>query len=134
MIQGKNNLFIDRNRELELTPTLGVGNRELDLTPTEEDLRRFSLEIMIYLFGKFILRDEMTKEEGYIPTREKIEMEGALGVASSDLRPSGTALINDERYDVTTNGQYIKKGTRIQVIKPRGSQLLVKAVEDWDIR
>lgn len=89
---------------------------------------------IIYIFGGFIHKDEMTKEEGYIPAHEKIELEGALGIAVSDLRPSGIAVFNDERYDVTTTGQYIKKGSRIQVVKPRGSQLLVRALDDWDTR
>lgn len=83
-----------------------------------------------YLFGIFRLKSRQTKEEGFVSADEQIQMEGAHGTAGSDLRPAGIAIINDERVDVTTRGEYIRKGAPIQVIKIKGSKIVVKAIDE----
>jgi len=51
---------------------------------------------------------------------------GAAGRALTDLRPSGMALINEERVDVVTRGEYLEKGSDVIVIAVRGNQIIVK--------
>lgn len=80
-------------------------------------------------WNKFRLQTTMTEEEGYVPSRKKKELEGAMGVAMSDLRPSGIALFDEARVDVTTNGGFIKKDTPVKVIKIEGIRIVVEAVE-----
>ena len=41
---------------------------------------------------------------------------GALGVAETDLRPSGRALVNGRMLDVKSVGSYINKGTPVRVV------------------
>jgi membrane-bound serine protease (ClpP class) len=41
---------------------------------------------------------------------------GALGVALSDLRPSGMAEIDGRRVDVVTSGEYIQQGEPVEVM------------------
>jgi membrane-bound serine protease (ClpP class) len=55
-------------------------------------------------------------------------MLGQRGVALSDLRPAGVAIINNERKDVVTEGDFIANGTEIEVILVEGSRIVVKAV------
>ena len=51
---------------------------------------------------------------------------GQQGVAMTDLRPSGIAVINKERLDVVTEGKYLDKDTPIIVLSVTGNQIIVK--------
>ena len=55
---------------------------------------------------------------------------GQCGTAVTDLRPCGTANIQDRNYDVLTQGPYIRRGTRIQVVGQNGTAVTVKALEN----
>ncbi len=52
-------------------------------------------------------------------------LEGASGVAFTDLRPGGTALMNDRQVDVVAEGGYIDQGTRVKVLKIEGTKVVV---------
>ena len=51
------------------------------------------------------------------------------GKALSDLRPSGTALIDGNRYDVVTEGEYIEGNSDILVHHVEGTRIVVTLVE-----
>ena len=53
---------------------------------------------------------------------------GAIGVASTALRPAGIARFGDDFVDVISEGSYIPEGTRIQVIEIEGNRVVVKEV------
>lgn len=55
-------------------------------------------------------------------------LEGAMGVALSDLRPSGMAMINEERIEVCSAGNYIKQNSPIQVKRIDGVKIMVEEV------
>jgi len=61
-------------------------------------------------------------------TSEKCELLHKTGTAYTNLRPSGTALIEGERVDVVTEGSMISKGTPIQVVQIEGMRIVVRAV------
>ena len=48
------------------------------------------------------------------------------GEAYTDLRPSGKANINDQRFDVVTEGVFLEKGDPIQVIAIEGQRIVVR--------
>jgi len=50
----------------------------------------------------------------------------ARGRAVSDLRPSGIAVINGRRLDVTTRGEYIERCADVYVSAVRGNQIIVR--------
>lgn len=50
---------------------------------------------------------------------------GATGIAITDLRPAGTAKINDKNIDVYSEGEYIGKGTKIKVISAENAGVKV---------
>jgi membrane-bound serine protease (ClpP class) len=54
------------------------------------------------------------------------QYKGVEGIALTDLRPAGMALLNDRRTDVVTRGEYLDKGTPVVVIKITGNQIVVK--------
>jgi membrane-bound serine protease (ClpP class) len=51
------------------------------------------------------------------------------GRAVTDLRPSGVAIIDQQRIDVVTRGEYLEKQTEIVVAAVRGNQIVVKQKE-----
>jgi membrane-bound serine protease (ClpP class) len=50
------------------------------------------------------------------------------GTAFTQLRPSGTALINGQRVDVVSEGALIEKGTPIKVVAIEGMRVVVRTV------
>jgi membrane-bound serine protease (ClpP class) len=76
-------------------------------------------------FNKLILNENLPSKSGYAakPTFEYLV--GQTGKALTDLRPSGSAIINDERIDVVTEGDYIERGNEIIVKKVEGSKVVV---------
>jgi membrane-bound serine protease (ClpP class) len=53
---------------------------------------------------------------------------GKTGTAYTDLRPAGTALIDDQKYDVMSESGYITRGTPIKVIHAAGNRVVVRAI------
>lgn len=77
-------------------------------------------------FRKMILTDATKTEQGYVSHPNRVDLLGIEGKAITDLRPSGTALINAERVDVVTEGGFISKGTTVKVVKVEGSRIVVR--------
>lgn len=59
---------------------------------------------------------------------ERPELVHQTGTAVTNLRPSGTALINDHRVDVVTEGTLIERGTAVKVVAVEGLRVVVRAV------
>lgn len=83
-------------------------------------------------FKKFILTDSTNTESGYVSNQNRMELIGKKGHAMTDLRPSGTVIINDERIDVVTEGGYIAKDTPVKFIKVEGSRIVVREWKEMD--
>ena len=60
---------------------------------------------------------------------ETSSLVGFDGVAATDLKPSGSATINDRRVDVISSGVFISAGTSIVVTKHEGSRVVVELDE-----
>ena len=96
------------------------------------------IAFFIILFGRFLPKNPMFRHlilasataqaDGFAaaPTRKSII--GAIGVASSPLRPSGTALFGDEPLDVITGGNFIRAGSKVRVVEARGNRIVVEEV------
>lgn len=61
-------------------------------------------------------------------TSERRELINKTGTAFTNLRPSGTALIDGQRVDVVTEGPLISKDTPVQVVQVEGMRIVVRAV------
>ena len=72
------------------------------------------------------LRSQTSRETGYLSAPEREELVGRIGVAATDLRPSGMAIVDDERLDVVTEGPWIEEGTRIKVIHAESYRHVVR--------
>ncbi len=77
------------------------------------------------MFSKLILVDSMSKESGYNSNNNTDDYLGKEGIALTPLRPAGTAIIDDQRVDVVTQGDYIENGARIKVVNTTSSRVVV---------
>lgn len=80
------------------------------------------------LFNRMILFDAAKKEDGYVSNVNRTDLLGKEGTALTVLRPSGTAVFNNERIDVVTEGDYIDQNARIIVVKVEGVRIVVRKV------
>jgi membrane-bound serine protease (ClpP class) len=78
------------------------------------------------VWNKFILREALTSEEGYLSTETRADLEGKSGTAVTPLRPAGVVLIDGERIDAVSEGGFIEAGARIRVTKAEGLRVVVK--------
>lgn len=77
------------------------------------------------------LQNKQKNEEGYVaPPPGLKDFTGKEGIALTPLRPSGAALIDGQRLDVVTSGEFIKTGSRIMVLKVEGTRVIVREMLD----
>lgn len=128
----------------------GVFMAQIGNLPTQSDLARASgvlsaAIILVFvtawfflqsMFGSWrlkrsgvILPDTTDRDEGYTSADIRTDMEGAEGVAITDLRPAGVGLFGDERMDVVSESEWIEEGTRIRVLSAEGYRHVVRAIE-----
>jgi len=67
-------------------------------------------------------------QEGYVASEYPKELLGKKGHALTDLKPSGHAMIEGQRWQATSTGAYIEKGAEVEVIGGEGGHLIVKKV------
>ena len=80
-------------------------------------------------FKKLILSDSTNTESGYISNVNRIDLIGLEGKTLTQLRPSGTMKIGDERIDVVSEGAFIEKDACVKVIKVEGSRVVVRKID-----
>ncbi len=77
-------------------------------------------------FAGLLHHHGVARGEGYISAPQRDDLIGQLGVAVTDLRPSGTAEIAGERMDVVTEGEFIVAGATVTVISAEGYRHVVR--------
>ncbi len=81
------------------------------------------------MWYKLTLQNKQDSKEGYVaPAPELSLFTGKEGVALTPLRPAGSAEVEGQRLDVVTEGEFIRSGMRIRVIKVEGTRIVVKEI------
>jgi membrane-bound serine protease (ClpP class) len=76
------------------------------------------------------LRTATDRSAGYVADRIRDDLIGVVGVAVTDLRPSGTAQFDEERLDVVSDVGFVAKGSKIRVIRSEGYRHVVERADD----
>ncbi len=77
-------------------------------------------------FHTLVLDAAIEENSGYTSSKASYsELSGKAGRAFTDLRPSGTVIIDDEKIDVVTDGEFISRGEQVKVLKVEGSKIVV---------
>ena len=74
------------------------------------------------------LTERMDRSIGFESAARRPELIGKLGTAITDLRPSGTALFDDERLDVVSESSWIMEGTPVRIVAAEGYRHVVREV------
>ena len=74
------------------------------------------------LFSNITLNEKITN---YDP---KDNIIGTEGITFSDLRPSGSAIFDNKKIDVFTEGEFIQKNSKVKIISTKGSRTIVKSI------
>jgi membrane-bound serine protease (ClpP class) len=82
------------------------------------------------IWNKFILKDELKTELGYVSQPVKEYLLGQTGKALTPLRPAGTAVFGGERVDVVTAGEFIQQGQPVTVVLVEGGRVVVSGKEE----
>lgn len=77
-------------------------------------------------FRRVLLQDGMDAADGYVSALPRGDLIGTVGTAFTDLRPSGTGVFGEERVDVVTEGDYVRQGAAIQVVRSEGYRHVVR--------
>lgn len=81
------------------------------------------------MWNNLILSTNIDSSAGYIVSDESFHyLLNKIGVALTDLRPSGTCKIENKRVDVVTSGEYITKNSEVKVIQIQGSKIVVEKI------
>ena len=81
------------------------------------------------LWKRFVLKDQSTAKRGYVSAVEEAGLVGEQGPVLTELRPSGSALLEGHPVDVVSEGAFIAKGELVRVISVQGSRVVVRRVE-----
>lgn len=73
-----------------------------------------------------VLQEELKAEQGYLSASDLEYLVGKEGTASTDLRPAGKCNIEGIEFDVRSEGRYIAKGSKVQIIRVQGNTLIIK--------
>jgi membrane-bound serine protease (ClpP class) len=76
-----------------------------------------------------MLGDATSKETGYLSAAVRTELIGSVGVALTDLRPSGAGRFGKERIDIVSEANWISAGTPIRVVRSDGYRHVVEPVD-----
>ncbi len=88
----------------------------------------FTLAAVLFKRGKapIILNSEMTARAGYLNRSDLEYLIGKEGIASTDLKPAGKCNIDGVEFDVRSEQQYTRRGTRIQISRIHENTIMVK--------
>lgn len=86
----------------------------------------FKLFSRSFIWKKIRLDTQESKENGFSSSDDLSGLLDKNGVAVSALRPSGIALIDGKRIDVTAEGMFIDKDKKIKVTAVEGNKVTVK--------
>ncbi len=80
--------------------------------------------------GSLILKTTEHKNEGFKSGSEDLEkLLGMKGIVITPLRPACTIKIGNDKFDVITQGEFITKGSEVEIIKVEGSKIVVRKIQ-----
>ena len=82
----------------------------------------------LMFLDRLVLNDSISTEDGYVASESRLELLGQKLIAYTDLRPAGVAILDNEKLDVVTDGDFIEKGNKIEVIRVEGMRIVVKKI------
>ncbi|WP_439647398.1 NfeD family protein [Aquibacillus saliphilus] len=81
------------------------------------------------IFRHLILQDSTSTEKGYVSSVNRLDLIGLEGKSVTPLRPAGTAIFDEERLDVVSEGSFIQANVELKIVKTEGSRIVVREIK-----
>lgn len=75
-----------------------------------------------------ILKDSLNKKGGFSGTNDWNGFLGREGVAVTTLRPAGAVEFDGVKLDVVSEGEFIRQGAKVRVLKVEGRRIIVREI------
>ncbi len=76
---------------------------------------------------RVVLNPELKDEKGYKgATRDYTEFMGKSGLTLTPLRPVGKAQFDETKLDVVTEGQFVDKDVKVEIVQIEGNRIVVR--------
>lgn len=82
----------------------------------------------LMFLDRLVLNDSISTENGYVASESRVELVGKKLKAYTDLRPAGVAILDNEKLDVVTDGDFIEKGNEVGIVRVEGMRIVVKKI------
>lgn len=80
-------------------------------------------------WDRLVLSNDMAREAGYNSAKPgRDDLLGQTGEALTTLRPAGRAQFGEQVVDVVSEGGYIERGKKVEVLKVAGNRVVVHLV------
>lgn len=72
------------------------------------------------------LETSLSEESGYVNLASNTALIGRRGTVMTILRPAGTIVVDGERYDAVSDGDFIDEGSKVTVLEVHGNRVVVE--------
>lgn len=72
------------------------------------------------------LGTSLSEESGYVNLPSNTALVGRSGTVMTALRPSGTIVVDGERHDAVSDGDFINEGENVRVTEVHGNRVVVE--------
>jgi membrane-bound serine protease (ClpP class) len=87
------------------------------------------IAIVVKLVRTVILKTSQNSADGFqAAPKELTVLAGQSGQSLSTLLPARVALIDGQRVDVVTDGEFIEPETKVEVVAVEGSRVVVRSL------
>lgn len=77
------------------------------------------------------LGTSLSEESGYVNLPSNTGLVGQYGKVMTALRPSGTIVIDGERHDAVSDGDFIDEGEPVRVTEVHGNRVVVERCDGF---
>lgn len=77
-------------------------------------------------FGMLTLQTVQSSKDGFLAVEDFKSMIGKSGIVISTLRPAGVAMFDSKKYDVVSEGDFINKKEKVEIIQIEGRRIVVR--------
>lgn len=84
----------------------------------------------VKFWRRLVLFQSHSKEEGYQGSKDLSMLLGAQGTTLTPLRPAGCMVVDDQRFDVVSEGGFIVAGSLVEVVIIEGTRIVVREVKE----
>ena len=75
------------------------------------------------------LGTSLSEESGYVNLPSNTALVGRPGLVMTALRPSGTIIVDGERHDAVSDGDFILEGEAVRVLEVHGNRVVVERAQ-----